>query len=153
MTESIINFIRYFQLPIKGKKVADSSKQSSRRVSSVVGDYWNPWWTNNQLFHNMHNEIALQEEKIEIELEWIDRRKFNQIPDHVTNVHHFVKFSVGLFSSLFNIWSQGNLKPFFSLISCNQRPNSMRHVPTGTPSSTWVCRSEHKLKNQLKKNP
>ena len=82
LTEFIFNFILYFQLPIKEKKVANSSKQSSRRVSSVVGDYWNPWWTNNQLFHNMHIEIALQEEKIEIELDWSQKIQSNTWPCH-----------------------------------------------------------------------
>ena len=39
LTESFFNLILYFQLTIKGKKVADFSEQRSRRVLLVVGAY------------------------------------------------------------------------------------------------------------------
>lgn len=69
------------------------------------------------------------------------QRSLDNLPDHVTKVHHLSKLSMLFSWPFFCICSQGNVKPFLSFISCNQRPNSMRHVPIGTPSSTWAYRT------------
>lgn len=69
------------------------------------------------------------------------QRSLDNLPDHVTKVHHLSKLSMLFSWSFFCTCSQGNVKPFLSFISCNQRPNSMRHVPIGTPSSTWAYRT------------